>query len=112
MAPLDEAITGSADYVMDKTGSPFLATSTLLAPDIVGAIFGGNALRSVRTGPELEMGDIGGQGIGNQRGIFAGVQAKGADLDAQKAAQELQSRGFERGEIWEKTGWFEDVDGK
>ena len=61
------------------------------------------------------MGDIGTQASkygGKQRGIFAGVKAKGADLKQMEAAQELANRGLSRDEIWSKTGWFEDVDGK
>lgn len=46
----------------------------------------------------------------DQRGIFAGVGARNADLIALEKAQKMAVNGAERGEIWKQTGWFNDAD--
>lgn len=45
-------------------------------------------------------------------GTIGGVGAKTADLIKQKMAQEMKSADMPREDIWNKTGWFEGVDGK
>ena len=120
MAPIGEAMdyaaSGAGDYIYDKTGSPALAAAAYSAPtaalELLG-LKGVNQLsKSGKLGQPLEFGDIGIGGVGNkQRGIFAGVKAKGADLKRQAAAEELANRGIGRDQIWQETGWFNDVDG-
>ena len=120
MAPIGEAMdyaaSGAGDYIYDKTGSPALAAAAYSAPtaalELLG-LKGVNQLsKSGKLGQPLEFGDIGSGGVGNkQRGIFAGVKAKGADLKRQAAAEELANRGIGRDQIWQETGWFNDVDG-
>ena len=120
MAPIGEAMdyaaSGAGDYIYDKTGSPALAAAAYSAPtaalELLG-LKGVNQLsKSGKLGKQLEFGDIGSGGVGNkQRGIFAGVKAKGADLKRQAAAEELAKRGVGRDQIWQETGWFNDVDG-
>jgi GNAT superfamily N-acetyltransferase len=120
MAPIGEAMdyaaSGAGDYIYDKTGSPALAAAAYSAPtaalELLG-LKGVNQLsKSGKLGQPLEFGDIGSGGVGSkQRGIFAGVKAKGADLKRQAAAEELAKRGVGRDQIWKDTGWFNDVDG-
>jgi hypothetical protein len=120
MAPIGEAMdyaaSGAGDYIYDKTGSPALAAAAYSAPtaalELLG-LKGVNQLsKSGKLGQPLEFGDIGSGGVGNkQRGIFAGVKAKGADLKRQAAAEELAGRGIGRDQIWQETGWVNDVDG-
>jgi hypothetical protein len=43
--------------------------------------------------------------------IFAGRNAKTADLDALARAEKMLADGADRGQVWNKTGWFKDVDG-
>ena len=119
LAPIADAMEGGAKYLGDKaydvTGSPALAAAAYSAPtaalEAMGLGVARKAGRAGKLGKQFEVGDIDSQGIGKQRGIFAGVKAKGADLKQQQAAQELARRGIGRDEIWQKTGWFEDVDG-
>lgn len=44
--------------------------------------------------------------------MFAGRQAKTADLEALKRAEDMQAAGASRDDIWRDTGWFQGVDGK
>lgn len=44
--------------------------------------------------------------------IFAGANAKSADLDALKKARELSARRRSPREIWDATGWFKGADGQ
>jgi hypothetical protein len=118
LAPVGEAFTGASKFLGDKTydmtGSPSLAAAAYSLPTLALEAVGLKGARSLNTGKALEFGGIGTQASsigGKQRGIFAGVRAKNADLKAKSAAQELSTRGVSRDEIWNKTGWFEDVDG-
>ena len=47
-----------------------------------------------------------------QAGIFAGINAKTANKLMLQRAQEMTSKGADRKEIWNKTGWYKDIDGK
>ncbi len=44
-------------------------------------------------------------------GMFAGKNAKNANLFSLREAQKLTSQGIDRADIWKNTGWFQDVDG-
>lgn len=44
--------------------------------------------------------------------IFAGVNAKTADLGALERAKEMDAAGAAREKVWGETGWFRGVDGK
>jgi hypothetical protein len=120
MQPVGDAFIGASEYLgdaaYDATGSPLFGAAAYSIPTMVLEALGLKGARYASKGrTAYEMGDIGKQGSqfgGKQRGIFAGVKAKGADLKQMEAAQELANRGVSRDEIWSKTGWFEDVDGK
>ena len=120
MQPVGDAFIGASEYLGDAayeaTGSPALGAAAYSVPTMALEALGLKGVKAASKGrAAYEMGDIGTQASkygGNQRGIFAGVKAKGADLKQMEAAQELANRGLSRDEIWSKTGWFEDVDGK
>ncbi len=88
---------GAGDTVYDVTGSPALAAAAYSAPTAVLEALGLKGLRKAST---------------PGRKIFAGAKSKTADMKKMKAAQELAKRGISKEEIWNKTGWFEDVDGQ
>lgn len=46
-----------------------------------------------------------------QRGMFAGVGAKNADLKALKVAEKLEANGVDKDAIWSQTGWGRGTDG-
>ena len=117
IAPVGEKIDAGLRYLGDKTldatGSPLLAAGAYSFP-VAGLELLGAKGASKIPGKPYQMGDIGTQASkigGRQRGIFAGIKAKQADLIKMEAAKELQKRGIPRREIWEQTGWFEDIDG-
>jgi len=119
MQPVGDAFIGASEYLGDAaynaTGSPALGAAAYSVPTMALEALGLKGARYASAGRAYEMGDIGTQASkygGKQRGIFAGVKAKGADLKQMEAAQELANRGLSRDDIWNKTGWFEDVDGK
>ena len=43
--------------------------------------------------------------------LFAGPNAKGADRNALAMAQDMETSGADRRDIWDTTGWFKDRDG-
>jgi len=47
-----------------------------------------------------------------ERGMFAGVGAKTADLEALKVAKKLETDGVDRDAIWGQTGWGRGADNK
>jgi hypothetical protein len=47
-----------------------------------------------------------------QRGVFAGINAKTADLKALDSAKQMTASGVPADEIWSKTGWLVAPDGK
>ena len=47
-----------------------------------------------------------------ERGMFAGVGAKNADLKALKVAEKLEADGVDKDVIWGQTGWGRGVDNK
>lgn len=98
------------DATFEATGSPALAAAAYSIPTAIAESVGLKGAGRLK-GTALEIGDIGSQGYSKQKGMFAGVNAKNADLDAMKAAQELADRGVGRDEIWKNTGWFKDGDG-
>ena len=97
------------DYITQTTGSPTAGKLASWVPGAVELVAGG---KGIMNAAKLEMGDIGGQGMGKQRGIFAGVKAKGADLDAKAKAEEMLAAGADRDQIWKDTGWMKDIDGQ
>ena len=117
LQPVGDAFIGASEYLgdaaYDATGSPAAATAAYSMPTVLLEALGLKGASKL-SGKSYEFGDIGTQSSkigGKQRGIFAGIKAKNADLSAMEAAQELQKRGVSRDEIWTKTGWFKDVDG-
>jgi hypothetical protein len=51
-------------------------------------------------------------GRGTTLGMFAGVNARTADLKNLEKAKKMASKGRSREEIWDETGWFRWEDGK
>ena len=49
---------------------------------------------------------------GNTLGVFAGPQAETANKGMLAIAEDMAAKGASRDDIWNKTGWFQDVDGK
>lgn len=47
-----------------------------------------------------------------QAGIFAGIGSKTANKLALQKAQDLAGQGVNRKQIWDETGWYNDVDGQ
>lgn len=116
LQPVGEAFEaasgGLGSYVQEKTGSPALAAAAHSVPTALGELIGAKGLgRVAKTGPQFEFNDIGSQAH-RQKGVFAGVKSKTANLEMQKAAEELARRGVDPEEIWQNTGWFQGADGK
>ncbi len=119
MQPVADAFTGASeglgDAAFNATDSPALAAAAYSVPTMAMEALGLKGVRAAgrtgRLGAQYEIGDIGGQASG-QRGIFAGVRAKTADLDALDNAKQLAESGASRDKIWNETGWFKDVDGQ
>ena len=61
------------DYITKTTGSETAGTLASWVPGAVELVAGG---KGIMNATKLEMGDIGGQGMGNQRGAVGGVQPK------------------------------------
>lgn len=51
---LEEAKTGAGQAVLEKTGSPALATATAIAPDVIGTLFGLRAFQTMKGGTVLK----------------------------------------------------------
>lgn len=90
---------GAGDVAYDVTGSPLVASAFYSAPTAALEALGLKGARAASKSPRT-------------RQIFGGQQAKTADLDKMRAAQELANRGVSKDEIWSQTGWFQDVDGQ
>jgi hypothetical protein len=102
-----KVLAGNAGFDVNTPGGQFL---TGMLPALAASAPGFTAARAI-PGRRFEMGDIGAGGVGSrQRGIFAGVRAETADLDALKRAQDMAEQGLARDEVWTETGWFKDVD--
>jgi hypothetical protein len=103
-----KVLAGNAGFDVNTPGGQFL---TGMLPALAASAPGFTAARAI-PGRRLEMGDIGAGGVGSrQRGMFAGVRAKTADFDALDTAKNMKGQGATRDQIWNETGWFEDVDG-
>ena len=59
------------DYITQATGSPTAGKLASWVPGAVELVAGG---KGIMNAAKLEMGDIGGQGMGNQRGAVGGIQ--------------------------------------
>lgn len=82
------------------------------APRLPGQSFGDDAARAVEdVYSGLAYGPVG-DFAASEAGVFAGINAKNADLDALEKAQRLAGNGASRDDIWKATGWFQGVDGK
>lgn len=119
LQPIGDAIQNLSqvpgDAVFEATGSPAAATVAYSALPALAEALGFKGVRGVNTGRKLEMGDISDLTKtpgAKERGIFAGVKAKNADLDKLKAAQKMDEAGADRGLIWKETGWYKGHDNK
>ena len=114
---IEKVTQGAGDITYDATGSPLLGAMAkglvTAAPDILGLGIAKKA-GAFKGMTQYEMGDIAeftkGYGSGNQRGMFAGIKAKNADLDALEKAKAMLKDGADRDQIWTDTGWMKDVD--
>lgn len=100
---LMEASGKLGDATYNATGNEALAALAYSAPTL--------ALEAGVLKPFTKAGKAAAQAGMYTPKIFAGAMAKTADIPKMKAAQELAKRGVSRDEIWQKTGWFNDVDG-
>lgn len=96
-----------------------MAQSAVSAAALPGDVYAG------RTNPMSQdainrAADLGGTVMGSvfgiapkgSVGIFGGRLSKTADQNALKQAETMAANGVAREEIWNKTGWFQGVDGK
>ena len=88
------------------------AVNALTAP---GRAARGESLTYGDVADTAGMAQLGGAAMPAPKGslrIFAGRNAKNADLDGLTRAQRLAADGADRGAIWNDTGWFQGVDGQ
>lgn len=100
---LTDASQKAGDFAYNKTGSEALAALAYSAPTL--------ALEAGVLKPFTKAGKAAVKAGMHTPRIFAGALSKTADLKKMDAAKELAKRGVSRDEIWQKTGWFDDVDG-
>lgn len=100
---LTEASQKTGDFAYNKTGSEALAALAYSVPTL--------ALEAGVLKPFTKAGKAAVKAGMHTPRIFAGALSKTADLKKMDAAKELAKRGVSRDEIWQKTGWFNDVDG-
>jgi len=99
-----EAEQNLGNYVLDKTGSPLLATAAHSLPTA--------AMEALGVMPFTKVAKNAAKGSHGTTRIFAGVGSNTADLSRLDKAKKMAKAGSSRDEIWDITGWFEDVDGK
>lgn len=108
-AALDAVARGSwADAAMNAPGA-LASLGALLMPGV--------SARMLQDAPTMVRGmadSIGGAYPGNpsERGMFAGIGAKNADMNALNEAMKLEQAGEFPSDIWEKTGWGRGADNK
>ena len=99
-----KAVTGIAKGAVDQIGSAM--------EEAPGAAMGWN---DGSENTNLALGLLGGSAVGTapqgSLRMFAGRNAKTADLDAMARAEKMLADGADRGQVWTDTGWFKDVDG-
>lgn len=113
------------DARQDAAGNYFWSLTTpLLAADaaaVAGAMRGSGAgVRAAESAPRFAR--VAEEVAGNRAAmgaslsprveIFAGRNARTADLQALSRAEEMEAAGATREAIWNETGWFKGVDGK
>ena len=101
------------DYITETTGSETAGTLASWVPGAVELVAGG---KGIMNAAKLEMGDIGGQGIGNQRGAVGGIQqsvaedSSGVPATMFRGDKEVRAQlGGTREEYNLDTGQFEQV---
>ena len=104
LQPIADVVQGASQNLGDKaygaTGSPALAAAAYSAPTAMLEALGLKGL-SIAKSP-VKAADL------YTPRIFAGVNAKTADLAALDKAKALEKAGINRTAIWEQTGWFND----
>lgn len=97
-----------SDYV--GTGAQFERDFNAFPEYLAGTGFG---LIPATLGPGVAGGFAQGAAARNaERGMFAGVGAKNADLKALKVAEKLEAEGVDKDAIWSQTGWGRGADNK
>lgn len=115
---LESVSRQTGDFYYDKTGSELAGAIGYTAPTALLELIGLRGARSLarqgRLGTQYEIGDVGNANrISNkQAGMYGGIRAKNADLDALERAKEMSAQGASREEIMYATGWFQPPDGK
>lgn len=102
-----ESVTGLELSPLDLVGTGVLAKATALAKAFgvpLAAALGATAIGS-RASQGAKLSGLA-EALPSQRGIFAGVGAKTANLEALARAKEMQNAGIPDEEIYKKTGWF------
>ena len=76
------------DYIAEATGSETAGTLASWVPGAVELVAGG---KGIMNAAKLEVGDIGGQGMGNQRGAVGGIQQslEGGEIVPNKQAKAM-----------------------
>jgi hypothetical protein len=99
-----KAVTGVAKGMMDVPGK--------MIDDAYNQVAGLSDGRAVTEGALglLTMSPLATAPAGAIR-MFAGRNAKTADLDALAQAEKMIAEGRPRSQVWNDTGWFKDVDG-
>jgi hypothetical protein len=96
-----------SDYV--GTGAQFERDFNAMPEFLAGTGFG----LIPASVPPIAKGFAEGTSVRNaERGMFAGVGAKTADLEALKVAKKLETDGIDRDAIWSQTGWGRGADNK
>lgn len=96
----------ATDFIGTGIPSKIAMGAKAFAPAIAAAL-GGTAIASKASeGAKLNaLANV----LRKERGIFAGVNAKTADLEALARARELKAAGVPDAEIWPQTGWALDT---
>lgn len=99
----------ATDFIGTGIPSKLALGAKAFAPALAAAL-GGTAIASKASqGAKLNaLANV----LNKERGIFAGVNAKTADLVALERAKQMQSAGVPDAEIWPQTGWALDTPDK
>ena len=113
---------GAPDWLQDAARYASIPAKLAVEP-LVQAAKGTQAMLAGDDSPEARKdltGALLGMGVSGLRygdaprgslGVFAGQEARNADLGALALARQAEAQGLPNKQIWENTGWFKDVDG-
>jgi hypothetical protein len=108
----------AAGYTPKYDQNYFIPTGLDKGPSIKDNLNSGNyglaALQGLGAAGDIGLAAYAGSKIpkASQRGIFAGIGAKTADIKALETAKKLESSGIDSDTIWKQTGWGKGADDK